>query len=1857
MAIGLTTNFTIGDGSPVDDRIVVGTQTAPDGSRLYPFDNLADIPEGVVYRGLLVYDNNQTGLFIYEGDTGTNVASDWNVMDRLSLNTAFGENITTLPANITIQNLTPATYDAGVLAITVHNDDDILAEYADLVHARVPSAGQIGAQTINAAGYNFSLTYVTLNANGTVDETVTATSSSLTELEIDRSGTDAVVSLTTVLTFEGTALTGTPTDIVVTEVSLNSSEIIDFGDGITIEDFGPTRVYFDQGAGNLSIESGYTLFENENLEYNPHDARQLLGDNNEISGLNVSGLGVSSDTINGKIFSYNVQSYPEYVVGNAYSNGDVVIRITTDATQIWRSERSNNTTTIPVVDIPVSIADWTYLGHTVRSGAPTGRVEVTDLHTTSQDINGEVVVAGNTGVRLTRDLTLNNITVNGRTTIEDSRGANEAVTKSELDTAVHNIENKLGGEISELTRQLNTEGEQQAIDDRFTLVDESSGLNRTGHFVGTTGYRQYSEGSNILRPIQTFTAYRRGTRDRPDVSTDLTPSSPHPDLARNYPNRSEITSSNQIDWTAVYSAALNNDNLGPSDYYEGTTAASRHLPELVDIRTDAALAAATVSQLEADTDLILDGGVRSYASRYLNNNSIAQNIWDHRIVGDFSPTQGFEHYRGHEDAIQVLNKIGGYYKPQLSATTNVNFGNRDSNDSANSSSHGFNVSFKWINADGFDYNSYHPLFSVYGGPEQSNENLSSEFSEFPRFEIAYIPRGWDGTGFRGDVYDSFGGRVRSGNTFDDAGQYVILATRPRDRDRGGNRQSRIIPLPSFNGDVSQWDGTTFCSVSFTFFEDENFSESGIGNEGERDLRVIKCRMSLYELSQNGIWYNRISSHDNNSGLLRFNLQAVNQRTISELRVDQDSENGVWNRTNPILSFGLGSVYRLVPANNNELLDIPPLGFITDININHAPVTKDSGRNNSGRYRNDSNNLTFDHFNNPGTVTDFTDGYNHILARRGTREIHAVNIDRGIFRNLNVEGVIEHNVRRNLPIYNVGEEDTAGEWVADVLNPQTNLTDNARVWDIIQQQGFEIESGNFPGAGLHIMTIPHDVREEGVEPQPRTFFDTSSRSTFESAEIPAIGERFTEERQHLIERVTGTSTTAPREIFTQGVETVDGAGNENLRDITFRFGGDTSNPAINFNQIEEAEDLTAPDIPIFIFAPNGEEVPYQVVGVQTTEPFVLRVRATGGVFPQAGHSIRIVEYATSFVARSDKTDIARSAFLNEYFEDDQFPDRVFSRVHLRGPNTSSNSSDNWQYVFVEANDVWDRIDSWPVAFDENAPTTILVTGDRYSQDGHTYTYTGTGATIDNQTEYDSHIPSDNANIWTLVDDILDVYSYRGGQDGLVNFNSESTNNPSDILESRSRWNLDADEINSVYIPQFRPMFTSDGHQLTIDTARYHIEARFQHAAGTEPDVVREYVIQPTRSNITFGLIGISRRFNHRIGIVDSTNFVYVTDGADINATADDALDAFITAWEANVAGAIQPAGTAISRNDIVEITYFIDGTVSGVRQATFTYEGIESNPGSTGELEAQFFVNVTDTGVPIPSGYDTEPMITVTNRRYITGRNAPIELHLNSDISIDRHEVRVDEGGGNVATLNNDVFTIRSSGLVNLEASDNLDSVTISVPERAADELFGSIITGSIPLTTSGTLEGSRSTQPVGVAKNQIDYIYYGPQYTDTQFLYVFENARYIRLVSTDTTDAGTFVDELVREPRRERQIRDLRGGIISNNNLQQTIRFPQQGNYFPSVGDIFVSGDLVSLGGVDIRKNFWNPSATGADPTSHQLEIIRDPRVIGDEVEIEFRSVTGTLDLTGGVDAGDVLTFMESIHIRRRVARTPEPTP
>ena len=72
MAISFPSGFEIGDGTPVDVRIVVGPNEE--------YANLAGIPAAVVYEGLVVYDTTIPGLRVYTGANRTNNASDWQAI-------------------------------------------------------------------------------------------------------------------------------------------------------------------------------------------------------------------------------------------------------------------------------------------------------------------------------------------------------------------------------------------------------------------------------------------------------------------------------------------------------------------------------------------------------------------------------------------------------------------------------------------------------------------------------------------------------------------------------------------------------------------------------------------------------------------------------------------------------------------------------------------------------------------------------------------------------------------------------------------------------------------------------------------------------------------------------------------------------------------------------------------------------------------------------------------------------------------------------------------------------------------------------------------------------------------------------------------------------------------------------------------------------------------------------------------------------------------------------------------------------------------------------------------------------------------------------------------------------------------------------------------------------------------------------------------------------------------------------------------------------------------------------------------------------------------------------------------------
>ena len=72
MAIQFPTGINIGDGSQVDVRIVVGANET--------YANLAGIPAGLVYEGIVVYDKTIPGLRVYTGASGSNNANDWQAI-------------------------------------------------------------------------------------------------------------------------------------------------------------------------------------------------------------------------------------------------------------------------------------------------------------------------------------------------------------------------------------------------------------------------------------------------------------------------------------------------------------------------------------------------------------------------------------------------------------------------------------------------------------------------------------------------------------------------------------------------------------------------------------------------------------------------------------------------------------------------------------------------------------------------------------------------------------------------------------------------------------------------------------------------------------------------------------------------------------------------------------------------------------------------------------------------------------------------------------------------------------------------------------------------------------------------------------------------------------------------------------------------------------------------------------------------------------------------------------------------------------------------------------------------------------------------------------------------------------------------------------------------------------------------------------------------------------------------------------------------------------------------------------------------------------------------------------------------
>ena len=769
------------------------------------------------------------------------------------------------------------------------------------------------------------------------------------------------------------------------------------------------------------------------------------------------------------------------------------------------------------------------------------------------------------------------------------------------------------------------------------------------------------------------------------------------------------------------------------------------------------------------------------------------------------------------DVEESLREFGGYERPLFQfRTPNVggsgspaadaqneasSFGNRNG-ENLPGTRRGFLFNFSAVFSQGeadedqFDPTRFHTIWSI------PTNNADQGFG------LVYIPYNWNGDfGGTNRAYINERGheeQLSDSNRFfpnglhGQEGEVALLMIEHGFSNPSSNIQQREAPvvfrLPAFQDENGE-----FRRLDFNLWTDIGMTFYEDHNSlGDRFLHV---RLSAVETNLTG---KHLRFDDVNLGITPHR---INHRTLNGGSPD------IWNRPDGVrFTFGAYSGTD-VPAelDSNRSLHFFD-GLISNIFFSSVRVNNDGSRRSidgSDRW----SHFLFDDDRETGS-------YRFVLDRNIEFPIHEVKVSQSTLTD----------ITRTLPVNSMPNQ-TAGFWTAQV-QPSIDINDRhtqEALWTVIAEQG-QLVDGN-----LSIPTVFHDNTAgtvTGPDGRAADYGGTAIPNHSIVSHAPGDGER-------AVSRVPVTSSggdvTVLTSVRTGGLSVTD------LYDVTFR------------NSSSE-DGLSEDDLINYEFVDGGiliiGDTSYTAVGEATLVGGVIRLEIRGSSAPTVGDSVFLDELRSTMIARSPMQDEGER-LMEEFFLIDRFPDRVFSGV-------SSSDADS-TITMTELNDVWDRITQWPDNAIEGG-NFRLNPGDVYSLNGITYTYTGTGADIDpDDGSFARHTPgAGGSDIFQPTGDSLVLTSFPGGRNGLLNENARFTGGGSS-LASTSNWDTSlTGGITEVYIPQFRPRFTSDLAGISLDALRFHLQVAFPTVADPDTDVDITYDIEPTRVDISKGLIGISKR---------------------------------------------------------------------------------------------------------------------------------------------------------------------------------------------------------------------------------------------------------------------------------------------------------------------------------------------------------------------------------------------------------------
>ena len=263
------------------------------------------------------------------------------------------------------------------------------------------------------------------------------------------------------------------------------------------------------------------------------------------------------------------------------------------------------------------------------------------------------------------------------------------------------------------------------------------------------------------------------------------------------------------------------------------------------------------------------------------------------------------------------------------------------------------------------------------------------------------------------------------------------------------------------------------------------------------------------------------------------------------------------------------------------------------------------------------------------------------------------------------------------------------------------------------------------------------------------------------------------------------------------------------DYTISFTDAVASPVLHSrNGIDNFDDIR--NGARFHFSGGGEGIVRRIESTGATASFDLEV-SQNSFRPLLGETAGFGSIVNTVTSRSIDRN-PNESFMEEFYTPNITPDRLYTRYRVVQTGTAGTDLAT-TLVFTEANDVWGRDPRDPNFRD---PT----------------------------------VRNSPAGAITPPDDDLIFYSYRGLQ-GLQNLNGR--------FAGTSNWDIAGEnDVARVYIPQFRAGFTSDGVHINLNPETELIRATFVSLTDENDRIERDFSIEPLETDLSIGQVGISRR---------------------------------------------------------------------------------------------------------------------------------------------------------------------------------------------------------------------------------------------------------------------------------------------------------------------------------------------------------------------------------------------------------------